>query len=70
MSWALDQIEAMSPDEISRGPRLCISDADFDEVERLLNAGPQAKNLNGDRLLRHKGAIIYTHYANRKAGLA
>ncbi len=70
MNWALDQIEAMSTAEISRGPMLCISDADFDEVERLLNTGPQARDLNGDRFVKHKGVIIYTHYANRKAGLA
>lgn len=66
MSWALGQIEAMTTDEISKGPMLCVSDTDFDEVERLLGIGPQAMDLDGDRFVKHKGAIIYTHYANRR----
>ncbi len=67
MSWALDEIEKMSADEISKSPMLCVSDPDFDEIEDLLGIGPQAMNVNGDRLVRYKGATIYTHYANRKA---
>ena len=68
-SWAISTIDGMTEEELSRKPRLCIGDTDFDELERLLGVGGQPRNADGDRTVSYKGAVIYTHHVNRLKGI-
>ena len=68
-NWAISTVEAMTAEELSRNPRLCIGDSDFDELERLLGLGRQPQDSSGNRCMNYKGAVIYTHHVNRLKGI-
>ena len=66
MTSVLNSINSMTADELSRSPRICIGDSEFDELERELGIGPQRRSAVGDRRLKHKGVLVFTHHANRR----